>query len=58
MEVVEESSVALGGLLCFLLGEIDKVRAVWEDVAVVLFVSILSKTPRGQLGNYLAASYL
>lgn len=41
MEVVEESGVALGGLLCFLLGQIDKVRAMWEDVAAVLCVSIL-----------------
>ena len=49
MEVVEESSVGLGGFLCFLLGEIDKVRAVWEDVAVVLSVSIFSKTSDREL---------
>ena len=41
VEVVEESSVGLGGLLCFLLGEIDKVRAVWENVAAVYNVRIL-----------------
>lgn len=41
MEVIEESSVALGGFLRFLLGEIDEVRAVWEDVAAVPCVSIL-----------------
>ena len=41
MEIVEESGIALGGLLCFFLGEIDKVRAVWEDVTAVLYVSIL-----------------
>ena len=41
MEIVEESGVALGSLLCFLLSEVDKVRAVWEDVAAVLCVSIL-----------------
>ena len=41
MEVVEKSVVALGGLLGFLLGEIDKVRAVWEDVAATLCMSIL-----------------
>ncbi len=41
MEVIEESGVGLGGLLGFLLGEIDKVRAVWEDVAAALCMSIL-----------------
>lgn len=41
MEIVAESGIGLGGLLCLLLGEIDKVRAVWEDVAAVFYVSIL-----------------
>ena len=41
MEIVEESGIALRGLLCFFLGEIDKVRAVWEDMAAILCVSIL-----------------
>ncbi len=41
VEVVEKSGVGLGGFLRFLLGEIDKVRAVWEDVAAVICMSIL-----------------
>ena len=40
VEVVEKGGVGLGGLLGFLLGEIDKVRAVWEDMATVLCMSI------------------
>lgn len=36
VEVVKKSIIALCGPLGILLGKVDKIRAVWEDMAIVI----------------------